>query len=334
MRLSALSLIIAAMTASTPAMAQERSLTVYTYESFTAEWGPGPRVKEEFEKSCACRVNFVAVADGVALLSRLKLEGENNEADIVLGLDTNLAYEAKATGLFERHGLDTSPISVPGGYGDDVFIPYDYGHFAVIYDTQSVDRPPASLKDLVEGDPSEKIVIQDPRTSTPGLGLLLWMKSVYGEEAEAAWAKLRRRILTVTPGWSEAYGLFTKGEVPIVLSYTTSPAYHMVAEDIDRYQAAPFSEGHYIQIEVAGLLRTSENKDLARQFLEFMMSPAFQDIIPTTNWMMPAAQTSEPLPEAFDRLVQPEKTFLMDSADVARNRQAWIDEWLAAMSGR
>jgi thiamine transport system substrate-binding protein len=334
MRLSALSLIIAAMTASTPAMAQERSLTVYTYESFTAEWGPGPRVKEEFEKSCACRVNFVAVADGVALLSRLKLEGENNEADIVLGLDTNLAYEAKATGLFERHGLDTSPISVPGGYGDDVFIPYDYGHFAVIYDTQSIDRPPASLKDLVEGDPSEKIVIQDPRTSTPGLGLLLWMKSVYGEEAEAAWAKLRRRILTVTPGWSEAYGLFTKGEVPIVLSYTTSPAYHMVAEDIDRYQAAPFSEGHYIQIEVAGLLRTSENKDLARQFLEFMMSPAFQDIIPTTNWMMPAAQTSEPLPEAFDRLVQPEKTFLMDSADVARNRQAWIDEWLAAMSGR
>lgn len=334
MRLSALSLIIAAMTASTPAMAQERSLTVYTYESFTAEWGPGPRVKEEFEKSCACRVNFVAVADGVALLSRLKLERENNEADIVLGLDTNLAYEAKATGLFERHGLDTSPISVPGGYGDDVFIPYDYGHFAVIYDTQSIDRPPASLKDLVEGDPSEKIVIQDPRTSTPGLGLLLWMKSVYGEEAEAAWAKLRRRILTVTPGWSEAYGLFTKGEVPIVLSYTTSPAYHMVAEDIDRYQAAPFSEGHYMQIEVAGLLRTSENKDLARQFLEFMMSPAFQDIIPTTNWMMPAAQTSEPLPEAFDRLVQPEKTFLMDSADVARNRQAWIDEWLAAMSGR
>lgn len=334
MRLSALSLIIAAMTASTPAMAQERSLTVYTYESFTAEWGPGPRVKEEFEKSCACRVNFVAVADGVALLSRLKLEGENNEADVVLGLDTNLADEAKATGLFERHALDTSPISVPGGYGDDVFIPYDYGHFAVIYDTQSIAAPPASLKELVEGDPSEKIVIQDPRTSTPGLGLLLWMKSVYGEEAEAAWAKLRRRILTVTPGWSEAYGLFTKGEVPMVLSYTTSPAYHMVAEDIDRYQAAPFSEGHYIQIEVAGLLRTSENKDLARQFLEFMMLPAFQNIVPTTNWMMPAGQTSEPLPEAFDRLVQPEKTFLMDSADVARSRQAWIDEWLAAMSGR
>jgi hypothetical protein len=56
----------------------------------------------------------------------------------------------------------------------------------------------------------DKIVIQDPRTSTPGLGLLLWVKAVYGDEAVEAWAKLQKRVLTVTPGWSEAYGLFTK----------------------------------------------------------------------------------------------------------------------------
>lgn len=334
MRLSGFLAFIAGLTALTPALAQEPGLTVYTYESFTAEWGPGPRVKAEFEKSCGCRVNFVAVADGVALLSRLKLEGENTEADIVLGLDTNLAAEAKATGLFEPHGLDTGAITVPGGYRDDIFIPYDYGHFAVVYDTKTIDAPPTSLKDLVEGDPSQKIVIQDPRTSTPGLGLLLWVKSVYGDHAEEAWTKLRRRILTVTPGWSEAYGLFTKGEVPMVLSYTTSPAYHMVAEGSDRYQAAPFAEGHYIQIEVAGLTRTSDEKELARRFLDFMMSPALQDIIPTTNWMMPAGKTSEPLPPAFDRLVQPARTFLMDPSEVASNRQAWIDEWLTAMSGR
>ena len=313
MRLSGFLAFIAGLTALTPALAQEPSLTVYTYESFTAEWGPGPRVKAEFEKSCGCRVNFVAVADGVALLSRLKLEGENTEADIVLGLDTNLAAEAKATGLFEPHGLATGAITVPGGYRDDIFIHYDYGHFAVVYDTKTIEYP---------------------RTSTPGLGLLLWVKSVYGDHAEEAWTKLRRRILTVTPGWSEAYGLFTKGEVPMVLSYTTSPAYHMVAEGSDRYQAAPFAEGHYIQIEVAGLTRTSDEKELARRFLDFMMSPAFQDIIPTTNWMMPAGKTSEPLPPAFDRLVQPARTFLMDPSEVASNRQAWIDEWLTAMSRR
>jgi ABC transporter substrate-binding protein (ThiB subfamily) len=100
------------------------------------------------------------------------------------------------------------------------------------------------------------------------------------------------RVLTVTPGWSEAYGLFTSGEAPMVLSYTTSPAYHMVAEDTDRYQAAEFSEGHYLQIEVAGLLANAPDKDLARDFLGFMMTPGFQNEIPTNNWMLPARHRS------------------------------------------
>jgi thiamine transport system substrate-binding protein len=314
------------------AQAADKSLTIYTYESFTSEWGPGPKVKAAFEKTCGCTVNFVSVADGVALLSRLKLEGSGTKADVVLGLDTNLITEAKATGLFDASGVDTSALKVPGDFKDDVFVPYDYGHFAVIYDTQTIKTPPASLKDLVEGDPAQKIVIEDPRTSTPGLGLLLWVKSVYGDKAPEAWAKLKKRVLTVTPGWSEAYGLFTKGEAPMVLSYTTSPAYHMVSENTDRYQAAAFSEGHYIQIEVAGLLKNAPDKALAQDFLKFMVTTGFQDTIPTNNWMMPVAATSEPLPDAFGKLVNPSKTFLMSPDEVAQNRKAWIDEWLAAMS--
>jgi len=314
------------------AQAADKTLTVYTYESFISEWGPGPKVKEAFEKTCGCNVNFVSVADGVALLSRLKLEGAGTKADIVLGLDTNLTTEAKATGLFDASGIDVGGLKVPGDYKDDVFVPYDYGHFAVIYDTQTIKNPPQSMKDLVEGDPSQKIVIEDPRTSTPGLGLLLWVKSVYGDKAPEAWAKLKKRVLTVTPGWSEAYGLFTKGEAPMVLSYTTSPAYHMVAENTDRYQAAAFSEGHYIQIEVAGLLKNAPDKELARDFLKFMVTPGFQDTIPTNNWMMPVSATSQPLPDAFGKLVNPSKTFLMSSDEVAENRKAWIDEWLTAMS--
>ena len=214
------------------AAAQEK-LTVYTYESFTAEWGPGPQVEKAFEAECGCDLEFVSVADGVALLNRVKLEGAATKADIVLGLDTNLTAEAKATGLFAPPG-STSPTSRCRAAGrDDMFVPFDYGYFAVVYDTEKLKNPPKSLKELVEGNPEEKIVIQDPRTSTPGLGLLLWVKAVYGDKAPEAWAKLKNRVLTVTPGWSEAYGLFTKGEAPMVLSYTTSPAYHMVAEDTE-----------------------------------------------------------------------------------------------------
>jgi thiamine transport system substrate-binding protein len=287
-------------------------------------------VKTNFETECGCQVDFVSVADGVALLNRLKLEGTSTKADIVLGLDTNLTAEARGTGLFVAHGA-TPQVNVPGGWNDDMFVPYDYGYFAVVYDTEKLPNPPASLKELVEGDHNQKIVIQDPRTSTPGLGLLLWVRSVYGEEAGAAWEKLRGRVLTVTPGWSEAYGLFTRGEAPMVLSYTTSPAYHMIADKTDRYQAAAFAEGHYLQVEVAGITIAGAKNPLAGKFLAFMTGPGFQDAVPETQWMYPAARTDKPLDPAFDKLVKPAKTLQFSPQDVADNRKAWVDEWLAVM---
>ncbi len=314
-----------------PASAQDK-LTVYTYDSFTAEWGPGPAVEKAFEAECGCDLEFVAVADGVALLNRLRLEGASTQADIVLGLDTNLTYEAKQTGLFAPHGVSMERVEVPGGWDDDTFVPFDYGYFAFVYDTEALPTPPASLKELVEGDPEDKIVIQDPRTSTPGLGLLLWVKAVYGDEAAQAWEKLSARILTVTPGWSEGYGLFTSGEAPMVLSYTTSPAYHVIAEDSSRYQAAAFEEGHYLQVEVAGATTKGAENPLTKRFLDFITTPAFQDAIPETNWMFPAAATSEPLNPAFGELVKPAKTLAFSPQEVAENRQAWVAEWLAAMS--
>lgn len=46
---------------------------------------------------------------------------------------------------------------------------------------------------------------------------------MYGDKAPAAWQQLAKKTVTVTKGWSEAYGLFLKGEGDLVLSYTTSP---------------------------------------------------------------------------------------------------------------
>lgn len=324
------SLALAALVlAAAPAAAKE-TLTVYTYDSFVSDWGPGAAIKAEFEKTCDCEVKWVAPGDGVALLNRLKLEGKETSADVVLGLDTSVTAEAKDLGLFGAHGVDASRVKVPGGWSDTTFLPYDYAHFAVVYDTEKMTTPPRSLDELVTGDAAQKIILEDPRSSTPGLGFLLWMKAVYGEQAGAMWARLKPRILTVAPGWSEAYGLFTKGEAPMVFSYVTSPAYHMVEEKTDRYQAAAFAEGHYLQVEVAGLVEASPEKALARKFLTFMLTPGFQNEIATKNWMMPAGETSVPLPEVFGKLVQPEKTLMFTPEEVRDHRRDWIGEWLNA----
>ncbi|MEO1749052.1 MAG: thiamine ABC transporter substrate-binding protein, partial [Pseudomonadota bacterium] len=217
-----MTLIATISLAAVEAAAESGTLTVYTYESFVADWGPGPQVEVAFEAQCDCDLEFVSAADGVALLNRLRLEGGNGRADIVLGLDTNLTAEATSSGFFAEHRLALTETLVPGGWNDNYFLPFDYGYFAVIYDSEVISEPPASMAEFLSGDTSNKIAIQDPRTSTPGLGLMLWLREIYGDEWEEALAKLNERTLTVTPGWSEAYGLFTNGEVPMVLSYTTS----------------------------------------------------------------------------------------------------------------
>lgn len=312
-----------------PAQAKD-TLTIYTYDSFVADWGPGPKVKEAFEKTCDCSIEWVAPGDAVTVLNRLKLEGKATKADLVLGLDTNLTAEAATTGLFDPHGLDLKLAKTPIPWTDEIFMPFDYGYFAVVYDSDKI-KPYDSLDQLVRGYPEQKIVLEDPRSSTPGLGLLLWMKQVYGDKAAERWKQFKDRVLTVAPGWSEAYALFTKGEAPMVLSYTTSPAYHVMEESTTKYKAMAFKEGHYMQIEVAGVVKGAAHEALARKFLAFMMTPAFQDVIPTTNWMYPAGETSQPLPKAFDDLVKPTKPLLYSPEEVAKNRRAWIDEWLTVM---
>lgn len=323
-------LLAAGLLTTTQAVAQEKPvLTVLTYDSFVADWGPGPAIETAFEETCGCDLQFVAAGDGAALLARVRLEGARSEADVVLGLDTNLTAAASETGLFAPHGIAAEGLSLPVAWEDETFLPYDWGYFAFVHDADMADVP-ANFRALGESEAS--IVIQDPRSSTPGLGLLLWVKAAYGDDASAIWESLADNIVTVTPGWSEAYGLFLEGEADMVLSYTTSPAYHLIAEEDPSKTAAPFDEGHYMQIEVAGILASTDQSDLADAFLRFMLTDAFQTVIPTTNWMYPAKTPASGLPEGFETLITPETALIYPPGEAAAIRDEALDEWLNALS--
>ena len=317
-----------------PALAQEKPvLTVYTYSSFSGEYGPGGTIKERFEAECGCTLEWTESDDAGTLLSRLKLEGKMTRADVVLGLDNNLIAEARASDLFAPHGVDLGKLDLPVAWSDDTFVPFDWGWFAFVYDSTKLASPPESFEALVSDPDAPSLIIEDPRTSSPGLGLLLWVRALYGDEAPAVWEKLRPHVVTVTRGWSEAYGLFLKGEADMVLSYTTSPAYHIGVEDETRYKAAAFSEGHYLQVEVAAMTKSTDQPELAKKFLAFMLSDPFQSAIPEGNWMYPAKAPADGLPESFKTLATPEKSLLLNTDEIREGRSGWIDEWLAAMSG-
>ena len=305
-------------------------LTIYTYDSFVSEWGPGPIIEKIFEEKHNADIEFVAVDSAATLLNKIILEGDASKADIVLGLDMNLFDLAEQSGLFTTHNINdiNNLINLPLKWETNKFVPYNYGYFSFVYNEANLATPPKSMDELINST-NARIVIQDPRTSTPGLGLLTWMKALYGDKAGDEWKKLNKKIISVTKGWTDAYyNFFMAGEADMVLSYTTSPAAHIMFEERYDILATTFEEGNYITIEFAGILNNSQNKDLANKFLNFMLSEEFQSVIPSTNIMYPITNIKD-LPEAFDKLDVP-NFIQMDPKEINKNKEKWIDEWLNA----
>ena len=250
-------IIITLFTLSSHLSAKE-TLIIGTYDSFSSEWGPGPEIELKFEEICNCDVQYVATNQAGSLNSNIFKKGK----DILLGVEVNDFNE------------DDS----------DYWAKYDYGYFAFIFNKNNIQSPPNSFEELASNN-DLKIVVQDPRTSPVGLGLLRWMKNIYPDSFFENFKQIDDQIITYTPGWSEAYGMFLDNKADLVLSYSTSPFYHREYEDEYKYNALIFEEGHLITEELILVNKDIKNFDLAKSFVDFMLTEDIQKIISSKNIM-------------------------------------------------
>ena len=303
------------------AVAKEE-LKIFTYGSFNSDWGPGPNIEKEFESICNCDLIWNTADSSGALLSRVKLTNNKEGYDILLGLDDSLVDEAKKNDLFLKHSVNTNGLDID--WSDEYFTPFDYGYFSFIYDSEKLNQPPKSFNELAERD-EISIIIMDPRYSTPGLGLAKWINQIYKDDASNFWSKIQDQIVITSKSWSDGYGLFLEGESDLVLSYTTSPAYHYLIEDSQIYKSLNFEEGHASQIEVMGILKNASNLDLAKSFLEFSLTNGFQQHIPQGNWMYPVLNLKETQKDFYDAAPLP--VSLDQVFPSSTEKDTWIANW-------
>ncbi|HOZ70981.1 MAG TPA: thiamine ABC transporter substrate-binding protein [Spirochaetales bacterium] len=311
----------------------DAQLVVYAYDSFASEWGPGPIVIPAFEKATGITVELVVPGDAGQVLARAVDEKRSPRADVIVGIDGNLLPKALAAGVLAAYEPKGS-ASVPARLrldDDWRLTPYDWSSFCVMWDSEKLAVPPASLEDLTKPEYGRKLILMDPRTSTPGLGFVEWTAAIYGDGLSGYWKRLAPSILTLSPGWDTGYGLFTAGEAPLVISYTTSAAYHAEYETAGRYKALEFADGHPIQVEGAGIVVGARHREAAEAFIDFMLGDEFQAALPLTNWMYPVNE-GVVLPPSYEASKKPAKTV---SAGLAPNQ---LDEAvrtaLDALQGR
>ncbi len=309
------------------------SLTIYAYDSFVSEWGPGAVVIPLFEEKYGINVNMISSGDAGQVLSRAVLEADRPEADIIVGIDNSMLSQALDAGIlsvYKSPNLSNIPDNLKFDSSFHV-TPFDYGYFSIIYNTEKILSPPLSLEDLTKPEYSKKLILMDARTSSPGLGFLLWTIAVYGDNYTDYWERLKPSILTITEGWSSAYGLFTSGEAPLVLSYTTSPAYHVEYEDTKQYMASLFQNGNYMQIEGMAILKDAPHREAAEKFIDFILTPDFQKAIPLTNWMFPVLPGIE-MPDSFEYALKTEVPLQLNAETIESNRKEWLKQWILIVS--
>ncbi len=286
--------------------ARANEVIVYTYNSFSGEWGAGPEIARLFEAKTGIKVTYAEVGDSGQILSKAILEKKKPVADVLVGLDNYSAEKAVASGVLDVYKPAAADTLIPAELSSKLnadskkwyLTPYDYSHFAFIFDTLSGLPAPTCLEDLTKPEYAKKIIIMDSKTSTLGVGYEEWVKAAYKDKADDFFARIKPSLLTVAPGWSVGYGMFTDGEAPLCFSYTTSPAYHVEYGEGDRFQALIFTDGHVMQVEGAGIVKGAPNPDGAKKFMDFLISDEAQNLIPLTQWMFPANKNVE-LPASY-----------------------------------
>ncbi len=307
-------------------------LVVYTYDSMIS--GLAKKLEPIFEKKYGIDVKFVSFGDAGSTLSKIILEGKKTEADVILGLDQNLLKKAKKAGLlFPFKPSNIERVRKDLLLDKDFFaVPFDYGAIAVVYDSKIIKNPPKSFEDLLKPEFKRKIVVEDPRTSSTGLAFLLWTIGVYGENFKDYWEKFKDNLLTVTPGWDEAFEMLESGEAEMMVSYLTDAAYSYYYYKNLRYKPAVFKEGMYVQIEFVGICRFTDDLEAAKKFIEFMLSDETQKLIPLNQWMLPV--TNAQIPDVFKKYVPKiEKTVTLDAETVEKNLERWLKEWEEVVIG-
>ncbi|HVM71491.1 MAG TPA: thiamine ABC transporter substrate-binding protein [Anaerolineales bacterium] len=315
------------------------TLNVMTHDSFAATTS----VIAAFEKANNAKVVFLKSGDAGAALNKAILTKDAPLADVFYGVDNTFLSRALEAGIYAPYAspllaqipaqfkLDSQNRALPVDYSD-VCITYDKAYFA------AHNLPaPVTLEDLAKPEYKNMLAMENPATSSPGLAFLLATIKHFGVNGYLDfWKSLRANGVVVTDGWETAYytnfsGSSGHGPQPLVVSYASDPP----AEVINA--AKPLTDSPvgsmtgsgtcFRQIEFVGILKGTRQMTLARKFVDFMLSQQFQEDMPLQMYVYPVNSIAK-LPDVFVKYSQvPEQPAALDPAEIAANRDKWIQDW-------
>lgn len=264
------------------------------------------------------------LGDAGELTNKLVLTKDAPVADLVFGIDNTFAGVATKNGIIDGE-------LVPIDYADVCFN-YDKKWFA-----DAGITPPTSWRQLTEKKYAGLTVVENPTTSSTGLGFLFATIGALGETGwKSWWQDLKANGVKVAAGWEDAYyvdfsGSSGHGKLPIVLSYSSSPADEI--GDDGQSRTASINSECFRQIEYAGVLKNAKNPEGARAFIDFMLTNDFQKALPASDYVYPVDKNVK-LPDSWAKFAPASESFVdVSKLDFDANRSRWQKQWSEIFTG-
>lgn len=253
--------------------------------------GYAEAMKREFEaRNPGVTVHVINPGGTEAMLARLMAERNNPRADVMhSGGSTEYAF-AKAQGLLAP--VDLGDIGIPDKLQlGDSFLPTRdeegyYYSWAVLFsgimvNTDRMQRlglpMPTSYADLANPIYKGHIISPNPLRSSTAVTNVLAVHQAYDrDEAWELWDKINDNIGFYVDSTSNTYTLVARGEYPIAI-VVNRPVYELQAQGWPVEFIIP-SDGTMVQDNAMGMVNGARNPELAKKFIEFILSEEMQRI--------------------------------------------------------
>lgn len=304
---------------------------------------------EAFSKAASAATGFdvkvMTAGDGGELANKLVLTKGAPIADAFFGVDNTFVSRVIENEVAQPTKYEDVPARATelaggvagneGGGSALSAVPIDLGATCINVDTTwfaaNGINEPQNFDDLADAKYKDLTVLLDPTASSTGASFMIATVAAFGEDDFADyWKNLDANGARMVQGWSDAYyGEFTgasdTGTRPIVVSYSTSPAFTVNDEGTESTTRA-LLDTCSTQIEYAGVLEGAANPEGAQAVIEYLLSAEFQQTIADEMYMYPVDDTIA-LPTAWEQfapLPTADQVHDLDPAAISTGLTGWL----------
>lgn len=256
------------------------------------------RLYSDFEEQTGIKINRIE-ADADALIERMKAEGANSPADVLLTVDAGRMWRAEEAGLLQPVESEVLERRIPDHlqHPENLWFAFSQRARIIFYDKEDVPNPPRTYADLADPKWEGKICTRSS-SNIYMLSLLASRIAHDGEEAATEWAQglWDNRARDPQGGDTDQLRGIVSGECDIALANTYYFA-RSIRTEVEGVSGSDrigwvfpdqSGRGAHINVSIAGVAKNAPNRENAVKFLEYLASDSAQEYFSAGNDEYPA----------------------------------------------